>query len=140
MQAILQHAEEVLRQHPAPAMELGELHSRLRELRPTCTPVCATLRGILENSPHRFRVVDPWCGPWLHCREEDRPDTDGVVVIAIGGVCSEGDPSPGSALLRESLRWIARGIDLRSQGGVARLYALILAEDAARSRLRRKAA
>ncbi len=140
MQEILHHAEEVLRQHPAPAMELDELHSRLRELRPTATPICAGLRRILEGSPHRFRVVDPWCGPWIHGPHGDRPDTDGVVVIAIDRVCSEGDPSPGSTLLRESVRWIARGIDLRSQGGAARLYALILAADAARLRLRRRAA
>lgn len=140
MQAILHHAEEVLRQHPAPAMELEELHDRLRELRPTCTPVCDSLRRILEDNPHRFRVVDPWRGPWIHGHDRDRPDTDGVVVIAIDGVCSEGDPSPGSALLRESVRWIARGTDLQSTGGVARLYALILAEDAARLGLRRRAA
>ncbi len=140
MQAILHHAEELLRQHPAPAMELDELHSRLRELRPTCTPTCVSLRVILENSPGRFRVVDPWCGPWVHNRDGHCSDTDDVIVIAIDRGCSERDPSSSGALLRESVRWIARGIDLRSPGGVARLYALILAEDAARLRLGRRAA
>lgn len=139
MYAILHKAEEVLRQHPAPAMELGELHRRLKELRPR-TPSCNGLRRVLENSPRRFRIVDPWRSPWIHRRDEDRHAIDGVVVVAIARGCTEVDPSSGSALLRESVRWIARGTDLRSPAGVARLYALILADDAARLRLRRRAA
>jgi len=140
MQAILHYAEEILRQHPAPAMELGELHRRLRQLWPAGTSCCDSLRRILTNSPDRFRVVDPWCGPWIHASNRDSSGTEGVVVVAIDRACHEEDPLPGSSLLRESVRWIARGIDLRSPGGAARLYALLMAEDAARPQLRQRAA
>ena len=85
MQAILHYAEEILRQHPAPAMELGELHRRLRQLWPAGTSCCDSLRRILTNSPDRFRVVDPWCGPWIHDSNRDSSDTEGVVVIGPDG-------------------------------------------------------
>ena len=140
MEAIMNHAEEVLRQHAAPAMTLIELHRCLRERRPAHAPSCASLRVLMDNCPDRFRIVDPWRRPWLGAREERGGEAVDVVVMAI----TRGSPNDGhlapSERLRESVRWIARAVDLRSPGNVARLYALLLAVDGARPLLRQRAA
>ena len=128
MEEILREAEEVLCGYPAAAMELTELHARLRHRRPVDTPSCAALRSLLESHPNRFRVVDPWSGPWLDPGDHPRSETEHVVVVAVGSGAPSSGRLPPHLRLRESLRWVARGIDLRSRGGAARLYALLLAE------------
>ena len=133
MEAIMSHAEEVLRQHPAPAMALIELQRRLHESRRACAPSAANLRVLMEHCPDRFRVVDPWRRPWLHGQDGTGGQAGHVLVISI---------TRGSSndRLRESVRWIARGTDVRSPRSVARLYALLLAEDGTRPHLRQQAA
>jgi len=140
MEAIMNHAEEVLRQHAAPAMALIELHRQLRVRRPAFAPSCVSLRVMMENCPDRFRVLDPWRRPWVGPRDERGGEAVDVVVMTITrGSSSDGLLAPGERL-RESVRWIARAVDVRSPGNVGRLYALLLAEDGARPLLTRRAA
>jgi hypothetical protein len=128
MEEILHHAEEILCGHPFAAMELIELHARLRHRTPVATPTCIDLRQLLESHPARFRVVDPWARPWIHPADQPRDGTEDVVVVAVGRGAPASGRLPLELRLRESIRWVARGIDPRSRGSSARLYALLLAE------------
>jgi len=140
MEAIISHAEEVLRHHPAPAMALTELQRRLRERRPAYAPSCASLRVLMEERPDRFRVVDPWRRPWLHTPGEHSEEARDVLVMAITRASSNDGRLAPDERLRESVRWISRGVDMRSPTSVARLYALLLAEGGTRPHLRQRAA
>lgn len=120
-------------------MSLPELHRRLRELEPVCTPGRSRLRRVLAASP-RFLIVDPWTGPWLPDPDEPSPTDEGVLVLALDRGSTTEDPVPASTRLRESVRWIAKGADLRSPSEVARLYVLLLEEEEARAQLTEKAA
>ena len=140
MDAITIQAEEVLRQHPAPAMALIELQRRLHERRPGLAPSCDSLRVLMENSPHRFRVLDPWRRPWSERHDERHTEAADVLVMTITIGASNDGRLATDARLRESVRWIARGVDLRSPRSLARLYALLLAERSTRPRLSVRAA
>jgi len=140
MDTIMSHAEEVLTQHPAPAMALIELQQRLRERRPGLAPSCDSLRVLMENNPNRFRVLDPWHRPWPQTHDSCTAEAADVLVMTITRGTSNDGRLAMDARLRESVRWIARGIDVRSPRSLARLYALLLAERGARPRLRLRAA
>jgi hypothetical protein len=136
------YAESALREHPHPALRRSELVQLIAERvdRSLDEP---RLRAVLEGHPDRFRILDPWRGPWRTATRED--DGAGphrnVWVVA---VAEPGGPphEPGGATLklRESVRWLGRGIDPRSPSEVGRWYAIVLAERAARAAVARRAA
>jgi len=143
MNAIATCAEGALRQHVHPALRLSELLEVVAD-RIDRSLDAGRLRAALETHPDRFRILDPWQGPWrAHPRRHGGPrypDTD-VWVVALS---DPGDPpaAGGAALikLRESVRWLARGVDPRSRTDVSRWYAIALSERNARRAVVKRAA
>jgi hypothetical protein len=140
MNPIAVFAERALREHTHSALRLRELVDLVAE-RVDRTLDRDRLRAILESYPDRFRILDPWNGPWRSMLHE-RPLTPGcdVWVIAV----TMPDHPPGGSLmavkLRETVRWIGRGVDPRSPHEVSRWYAIALAERALREATARRAA
>jgi len=139
--AIAQCAETALRQHPHPALRLSELVELVAE-RLDRTLDGSRLRSILESHPDRFRILDPWRGPWrATLAGTSSPALGDVWVVAV--VDPDRPPEhPGSLALklRESVRWLGRGVDARSPQEVSRWYAIALAERALREAVSRRAA
>jgi len=134
-------AERTLRSHADPALRLSELVELVAEQMDRTLDE-ARLRSILESHPERFRVLDPWRGPWRALGGAGRQASVGSVwVVAIGDPTPPSDhPGAAALTLRESVRWLARGIDPRSTADVSRWYAIVLAERAVRDAVRRQAA
>ena len=63
MDPIIECAERILLEHPYPALRLTELHELLSD---RCDRGLeqSRLRGMLEQYPKVFRVLDPWRDPW----------------------------------------------------------------------------
>ncbi len=140
MNPIANCAENALCAHPHPALRLSELVDLVRE-RVDRGLDAARLRVVLEEHPERFRVLDPWCGPWRLRAQEGGLTLPGEAWVVI--ITDPGDPpdTPRTALrLRESVRWLGRGVDPRSSTEVSRWYAIVLAERAAREAVARRAA
>ena len=141
MDPIATCAERTLRRSAHPALTLSELVECVAELLDR-TLDAGRLRAILEAHPERFRILEPWTGPW-------RAPAGGMVAREGAGtawVVSISDPDgppddagPAAAMLRESVRWLARAVDTRSQAEVGRWSALAMAERGIRSTLRRAA-
>lgn len=131
-------AEDALRSHTHPALRLSELVEIVAE-RVDRGLDANRLRAVLQEYPDRFRLLEPWSGPW---RSEGSPRAsrgDAWVVV----VTDPDDPPdvPRSALkLRESVRWLSRGIDARSAVEVSRWYAIVLSERAVREVVAKRAA
>ena len=141
MNPIAAFAESTLRQHAHPALRLGELVALVAE-RVDRTLDCARLRAVLEGYPERFRLLDPWRGAWRAARgpHAGPPSPLDVWVVAVG---EPGDPpggAPAAFKLRESVRWLGRGIDAGSPNDVSRWYAIALSERAVREAVVRRAA
>ncbi len=144
MNAILSTAEAVLRRHPAPALPLAELTDRLRSSGPDRRLTEARLRGLLERHPGRFRLVEVWSAPWAGARSgRSAADPCPGRALWVAAVHPDPDPPAGSGLagpLRETVRWLAGRLDVRSRSAVARWHRMALAEEAARRALPRPAA
>ena len=141
MNEIVQSAVRLLREHPHPALRLGELLELVAE-RCDRTLGAGRLRALLEEHPHLFRVIDPWRGPWCATRPEaSAVPSPGPWVVVVAEPDGD-DPPPAAAAvrLRESVRWLSRDVDSRSTHEVSRWYAIVLAERAARKAIRRRAA
>ena len=135
-------AESALRHHPHPALRLSELAELVAE-RIDRTLDEARLRSILESHPDRFRILDPWRGPWrtMPCGDRAEAPARDVWVVAIVDPTHPPDASGAAARkLRECVRWLGRGIDARSPQEVSRWYAIALAERAVREAIMRRAA
>jgi hypothetical protein len=142
MNAIASQAEHTLRNSPHPALTLSELLESVSEIVDR-TLSAARLRAILEGHPDRFRILEPWRGPW---RSPPGTSLDGkgrpepwVVAVAEPDHPPDG-ASPAAINLRESIRWLARGVDPRSPSDVSRWYALALSERSVRQALARRPA
>jgi hypothetical protein len=142
MNSIAARAESALREHVHPALRLSELLELVAD-RMDRTLDAPRLRAILETYPDRFRILDPWQGPWRgvpRSTSSASPSID-VWVVALS---DPGEPPSGPAgtllKLRESVRWLGRGIDPRSRSDVSRWYAITLAERSAREAVTRRAA
>jgi len=142
MDPIASCAEQALRRSPHPALKLSELLEDVAEhLDRNLDP--GRLRAILEAHPDRFRILEPWRGPWrsppgsLVAREG--PGEPWVVAITAPDGPPD-DSGPAAHRLRESVRWLARGVDGRSPIEVSRWYAIVMSERAARQALVRRAA
>jgi hypothetical protein len=135
-------AEHVLREHPHPALRLSELVELLAgPLDRTLDE--AKLRTVLERYPDHFRLLDPWRGYWRTvAREGDGPTRHrDVWVVALEDPDRPPADCGGTALkLRESVRWLGKGMDPRSPGDVTRFYAIALSEREVRAALLKRAA
>jgi hypothetical protein len=141
MNPIAACAQRALREHPHPALRLSEL-VELISARIDRSLDAKRLRAELECHPDCFRLLDPWRGPWQTLRpaDEDNDRTRDVWVVAVND-SGGGDGPAGPALkLRESVRWLGRGVDPRSPHEVCRWHAVALSERAARAALTRRAA
>lgn len=131
MEYILSAAEQVLRNAGVPALRLSHL---LREIQ-SSTPGTRTLdtggfRALLETSPERFRVLDPWRGPWRLVTGADGEDADGHEPWVVG-VRDHGDGAAAGRhrivrRLHGSVRWLALNLDPRSARSVVRWNGLLL--------------
>ncbi len=122
MLSLIAHIEEVLRSHATAAIPLEELlrilleeHDRTLDLE--------RLRMTLLDHPGRVRLVDSIttlaCGGAVHRRSW-------VVSVALPDSRDFGRHP--RERMRESLRWVARGLDHRSTLAVSRWEALASAE------------
>ena len=142
MNPIVMCAESALRQHPHPALRLSELVQLVAE-RVDRTLDEHRLRSALESHPDRFRLLDPWRGPWRGTLARDSRDarsSDVWVVAVVDPTQPQDHPGAAALKLRESVRWLGRGVDPRSPHEVSRWYAIVLAERAIREAVVRRAA
>lgn len=134
MNPIAHHAESVLHTTPHPALRLCELLDALVE-RAGRSLTLDRLREALEAHPDRFRILETWQGPW---QVNERPGSY-AWVVAIESPDVPPDEPPAALRLRESVRWVALGMDPRSRMEVSRWYAIAVAEREARRALVRQA-
>jgi hypothetical protein len=141
MHPIATFAEGALREHTHPALRLRELVDLVIH-RVDRSVDGRRLRAILEAYPDRFRILDPWRGPWRSVlgADGDGALTCDVWVIAVAPPAPPPGGPPVAAKLRETVRWIGRGVDPRSHRDVSRWYAIALAERAVREAVTKRAA
>ncbi|MDX1495772.1 MAG: hypothetical protein R3253_17005 [Longimicrobiales bacterium] len=135
MNAIATHAESVLHSAPHPALRLSELLEAVTAQLGTSV-TRQRLRTALEDYPDRFRILEAWKGPW---RVREGGSTD-AWVVAVSPPETPPDAPPSALRLRESVRWVALGMDGRSRMETSRWYAIAMAERAARRAVVRRAA
>lgn len=143
MDPIVTCAEQTLRHSPHPALKLSELLGAVAEALDR-TLDAKRLRAILESHPDRFRILEPSRGPWRSLagagREAGAPSIE-AWVVAVGDPESPPDGAGPAALkLRESVRWLGRGVDTRSPAEVSRWYAIAMSEREVRRAVARRAA
>ena len=139
MDRIAQAAQDVLLGHPHPALRLAELLEVLTE-HVDRTLNEERLRRSLEGHPGHFRILEAWRRRWPTIAGESdstrpgvaRPDQRGAWVIAVNGAPEPPERSTSGVRLRESVRWLGRGLDDRSRLAVGRWYAIAVAERDAR--------
>lgn len=139
MNPIATCAAQLMEAHPHPALRLGELLEPVAE-RIDRSLTCARLRSSLAEHPEAFRLLNPWQGPW---RLPDLPVTDPAADVWVVLLSPPRDHAQGpqpARTLRESVRWLAHGIDPRSPLSVSRWYAIALAERESRRALARRCA
>lgn len=146
MDPLAHAAEDALLVHPAPALRLEELREILAE-RVDRTLTDERLRHALELHPERFRILHALKG---RTRTGSRDDGEAsrreawVVVVSDAPPPASASRSPGSTRsdptgrLRESVRWLARGMDGRSALAVGRWYAIVMEEEQARRMIGRR--
>lgn len=144
MNPIAAFAESTLRRHAHPALRLRELVDLVAE-RVDRSLDGGRLRAILEEYPDRFRLLDPWRGPWRTTtpRGRNEPEPEPQIDVWVVAITEPENPprgAPAALKLRESVRWLGRGIDPRSRSDVSRWYAIALAERAVREAVARRAA
>ena len=142
MEHILSAAEQILRNSGAPALRLGLLAAELRGALGGAALDAARLRTLLEGHPDRFRVLDPWRGPWRLIGEAHPPGQAEPWVVAVRDLgdtagCDGGWPL--SRRVRESVRWLALNVDPCSPRSILRWQG-ILAEGVAAARALDRAA
>lgn len=129
MEVILAAAEQTLRRAGVPALRLSALLDEVRTLTGMRSLDPERLRHLLEARPDRFRVLDPWRGPWRFVASAPGPaqgETWVVVVHDDGDAPGEGE-SPGVARrLHASVRWLALHVDPASARTVMRWKGLLL--------------
>lgn len=143
MNSIARLAEAALHAAPHPALRLSELLEVVAE-RAGRSLTAATLRAVLEERPDRFRILESWTGRW-RVRERSRRDgapteASDAWVVAVESPDTPPDAPPPALRLRESVRWVALGLDGRSRLEVSRWYAIALSERAAREAVAKRAA
>jgi len=142
MDPIASYAEHTLRRSEHPALKLSELLESVSEVVDR-TLDAGRLRAILEAYPDHFRLLEPWRGPWRTPNGTLMAKEAAVETWVVAVTDPEGTPDgagPAAVQLRESVRWLARGVDARSPSEVSRWYAIAMSERAVRTALARRAA
>lgn len=141
MDPVAVRAAAVLARSPSPALRLSTLLELLGREEPPARMDAGALRRILERYPQTFRFLDPWRGPWCPTRDRTPSDPTSVEawVMTVEDPGSGDLPAAGLPKLRESVRWLARAVDMRSSVQVARTHGFVLAEGEARAALKRAA-
>lgn len=145
MDALADRAARAATRHPAAALPLGEL-ARLVQGSGARVPHGVLLRA-LASDPRRFRIVDPWRGPWSrlrgdrrtgHLARARRPDRasfqgcrgllDGPRVVPGPGGPSWSPGAAGPALerMRQTLIRLGWKVDDASPMDLARWHRLVL--------------
>lgn len=131
MEYVLSAAEQILRNAGVPALRISRLLREIQASTPgTRTLDTSGLRTLLEASPDRFRVLDPWRGPWRLVATSDGEGADAhepwVVVVRDHG---DGAAAGGHRVVRRlhgSVRWLALNLDPLSARSVVRWNGLLL--------------
>jgi hypothetical protein len=149
MDALVDRATRAASRHPSPALRVPEL-ARMVQGSGARVPDAVLLRALLAE-PGRFRLIDPWRGPWSTLLEDRRggwPDhafpnpgrprtlVDGPRLVPEAGE-THWTPGPGSAALDRMRRTMIRlgwRIDDASHVDLARWHRLVLES----TRVRRK--
>ena len=152
MDALVERAARAAGRHPAPALRLRELATLVQESGASVSDT--VLLRALAADPGRFRLVDPWKGPWCRLRGLRRggagplggagrlpshpPElVDGPrVVPAPGGTAWTPGPA-GAAVtrLRQTMIRLGWRVDLASSTDLARWHRLVLESTRVRARL-----
>lgn len=129
MEHVMSAAEQILRTSGAPALRLGALLDELRTATGERTLQAPRLRSLLEARPDRFRVLDPWRGPWRSMGRPDGTQPGEPWVVAVrdlgDGAGAVGGPR-AIRRIRESVRWLGVALDASSARCVARWHGLVL--------------
>jgi hypothetical protein len=142
MEHVLSAAEQILRASGAPALQLHTLLDELRATTGERSLQAPRLRSLLEGRPDRFRVLDPWRGPWRTVAREGAPVRGEPWVVAVR---DHGDGTGAYAFprlvrrIRACVRWLGLDLDVASARRVVRWQALLLEGLAAEQALRRAA-
>lgn len=145
MDALAHSAETILRSQVAPALRLAELLEHVRADTGVRSLQADRLRTALELHPDRFRILDPWRGPWRFVRGGPMPSAvGGPWVVVVGDPGDQGAATDARSSverrLSASVRWLGMRVDARSGRAVTRWHRMVVAEGAARDVLSRKAA
>jgi len=142
MEHVLSAAEQILRASGAPALRLDTLLDELRATTGERALQGPRLRTLLEGRPDRFRVLDPWRGPWRTVAGAAAPLRGEPWVVAVR---DHGDGAGAYAAprlsrrIRECVRWLGLDLDVASARRVVRWHGLLLEGMAAEQTLRRAA-
>ena len=141
MDPVADCVQRVLLASAHPALRLSELLESVAE-RVDRTLDAPRLCGILASHPERFRILEPYRGSW---RRPAGPRASGSCLDTwVVAICESDHPPDGAGSvvmsLRESVRWLARGIDARSRMEVDRWHAIAVSERHVRAELLRRAA
>lgn len=143
METILSAAEQILQHSGAPALRLSRLLEELHGTLGARHLDAQGLMALLSRHPDRFRVLDPWRGPWRFVPEHggDRQEGAGPWVVAVRDDGVGAHPGAGrmARRLRESVRWLALSVDPGSPRSVARWRGHLLEALAAQEDVRRAA-
>lgn len=159
MDDIADRAARVIARHPAPVLPFSEVGRLVRGSGVAVTD--DILLRSLARDPARFRIVDPWKGPWRGLAPGRGDRTAGTFDPSAAAAALGGDPSvapgpwvvpePGPApwsprgnhvalrRLREGIVHLGWALDLRSPRDVARWCRLVLEAGRTRERLTRAA-
>lgn len=117
MVTLADRAAQTLAHLPIPALPLDDLVQRLRQAGSVVTP--EVLLRAVESCPGRFRVLDPWRGPW---RRAESRDVGSVWVLSRERRAF----APGvEGRLQSSLAQIGATVDESSVGDLARWLGMI---------------
>ena len=140
MEPMLEQTARILFRHPAAALPLRSVAREVQRETPGPGPELHFLLKVLEEHPARFRVVNPWLGPWTSMepgRSEDyagyrgRLQEDGllagpwIVALEHPAAGSSIDEDGTAARLRESLHAVVRSVDEGSTASLARWLGLV---------------
>jgi len=130
MESILSAAEQILRRSGAPALRISRLLEELRGHPGAVTLDGPGLRALLARHPHRFRVLEPWRGPWrfvARAEASDGADAEPwVVAVRDDGDGAARGLTPIARHVRESVRWLALNVDPHSPRSLVRWRGLLL--------------
>jgi hypothetical protein len=142
MEHVLSAAEQILRASGAPALRLNALLDELHATTGERSLQAPRLRALLEGNPDRFRVLDPWRGPWRPVAREPGPGRGEPWVVAVRDHADGTGAYAAPRLIlriRECVRWLGLDLDAASVRRVVRWEGMLVEGMAAERALRRAA-